>query len=1292
MKFGKRLAEEMIAQWKGDYVNYKRLKQFIHNADLHGDDFAEELFRLLQEELAKAEALFQELLQDLERGVETLLALSPHQLLEPPRKKGAFYRRRHPPGTGASSPNPNGGSAGYGSCSPTCVSPSISMASEETSPSRHGPPPLAPLPPAAASVQVTVEPSEDDLDSPGGRCSRFTEAVKNVFLRLIGDSYLKVIASNTPEAAYLEWNSNAHKLQHFAELNLEAIRKSLKKLKKHRRDEPDFSDDMEHIIARSRLSREQPALRQLMETVNMDFERKFGEPLDRYASLSISGHWHVQWRYVLLAVALFIAVLRAPGVLADDPPAHHCMALFALVMVLWLSEAIPFFCTAMLIPLVAVPLGIVSDPATGRPAAPAQASQILLGKVFNHVQILVMGGLTIGKAFAKTNIEMYAVSALHRLTAHRPALYLLALMLASCVLCAIVSNVAAPLLALSVLRHTLWEFRSDTTAPQGMLLGLAFACNLGGMLSPIASPQNAVAIAVLSFHNITFAQWVLVALPVVLITIVAAWAILLLVWRPFEDVLYIPLQVVDMASARKVSPLDRIIVLGVSGITIVLWVMPSNFIFGDTGIVALIPIVVFFGMGILSKEDFNTLSWHLMFLLAGGNMLGLCAHDSAMLDIFANSIRHTLVSTPPYTTVVAVTLAVGVVTTFVSHTVAAMTLLPIIAKIGFLMPHDDESWLSATPQSLVMIASLMCSGAMAFPISSFPNVNSLLAEDAQGKPYLRAKDFLFCGTLITLFFAACLITWMVPYTNGVAQRTAVKEEPERGAGCDLSLSLYIYIYIDYLHLEEEEEEQAVLPLIVVVESYETAQTLAALPTGVPMPGRTLRLLVTDMVRTHVREYGDGLVMTIFGSLRANPGDDEPRLRINLYNEWATAASFADAGDILLLKGFRLVKFPEVADGLPPRPPPRAGKAEDRRFFVVPIPSASVLRVIQKDPDTGVTSEVTVDPACMDEPKVRVMPIQPSPACPSDLQEALLSPPLLCLCLCLAPFILWSVASHPSFVVAVDSAAEKVHTIPGSGTQANGLTGNCIVSLGTSGLASFPSSLPRHPMEDALSPAGASGTAFMVGVRSVVTTVRSATAAAERQQAEAGYSIIGVVTLVIAVLFLVFLCVGVPILCYTCRPAQPTLPLYGARQRRLKRTTAAEGEMEVNVMSRMNALLGNDRNSAETAIAPLLGGRDTHESERWGGIRRWRETSSNPTLASKIRYACCNEMRPRRCASPYSARGIAYRLWTTRSVSLCVPTFFFFFVCGVHKLFVRIPPPRFLFGRAADLSPCRTGHP
>ncbi|EKG06196.1 sodium/sulfate symporter, putative [Trypanosoma cruzi] len=717
MKFGKRFQEEMVEQWRESYVNYKALKQLIYHSELSGVEFSRDFFAMVTEELEKAEGLFQDLLDELQQSHDELLEQDPDLPVMNPIRTLRFYRKRVHRDT--RSTNGSGDSEVFDS--------------------------------SRASSTVDPEP---------GRRGCIPSVVKSLFLLIIGDSHKRAFDEHAPRAKFAEWHSSAHKLQHFAELNLEAVRKAAKKLKKHRRREGDFTIAIEAEINRSRLVTLMPRLRSLMADIDSDYERKFGDSLDQYKNVAMQQAYHAKWQFVFLSAALFCLLMFLP-ILSEHPPAHNCVALFGLIVSLWITEAIPFFCTAMLIPIVAVPLGIIADPHTNEVANSTVASGIILGKVMDHVQILVLGGLTIGKALARTNLEAYAATALYRLTAHRPPLYLLGVMLWSGVLCAFVSNVAAPLLVLGVIQRTLWEFPEDTEAPHGILLGLAFACNIGGMLSPIASPQNAVAMNVLRFHSVSFAAWIAVALPIVLFSIVAAWAIILVVWKPFKDVKGIPLHVVSTESGKDTRVTDRVVVVVVSLITIILWIISPDVLFGDTGVVALIPIVVFFGTGILAKEDFNTLSWHLMFLLAGGNMLGLCAHDSKMLDILAHSMHGTLVSQPPYLTFVLVILVVALATTFVSHTVSAMILLPIIAKIGFLLPKQ-EGILSVTPAILVMLSALMCSGAMAFPISSFPNVNSLLAEDSTGQPYLKAKDFLFCGTLITLLFLFCLVTWMLP--------------------------------------------------------------------------------------------------------------------------------------------------------------------------------------------------------------------------------------------------------------------------------------------------------------------------------------------------------------------------------------------------------------------------------------------------------------------------------------------------------------------------------------------------
>ena len=89
-------------------------------------------------------------------------------------------------------------------------------------------------------------------------------------------------------------------------------------------------------------------------------------------------------------------------------------------------------------------------------------------------------------------------------------------------------------------------------------------------------------------------------------------------------------------------------VLIVSGITIALWCAEKSIegIVGDMGVIALIPLLAFFGTGILSKvchfpctkrllihqDDFHSFHWSIVFLAMGGIALGKATLSSGLLD------------------------------------------------------------------------------------------------------------------------------------------------------------------------------------------------------------------------------------------------------------------------------------------------------------------------------------------------------------------------------------------------------------------------------------------------------------------------------------------------------------------------------------------------------------------------------------------------------------------------------------------------------------------------------------
>jgi phosphate transporter len=128
-------------------------------------------------------------------------------------------------------------------------------------------------------------------------------------------------------------------------------------------------------------------------------------------------------------------------------------------------------------------------------------------------------------------------------------------------------------------------------------------------------------------------------------------------------------------------------------------------------------------------------------LLGGGNVLGMAITSSNLLSQMADIIIKMLPYSDPWTTLVIVLFFCLVVSTFVSHTVASLILMPIIAEVGLQL---------GKPKMFVIGAAFAVSGGMALPFSSFPNVNSMLIVDDFQKPYLSTSDFMKSGGLMSI--------------------------------------------------------------------------------------------------------------------------------------------------------------------------------------------------------------------------------------------------------------------------------------------------------------------------------------------------------------------------------------------------------------------------------------------------------------------------------------------------------------------------------------------------------------
>lgn len=414
---------------------------------------------------------------------------------------------------------------------------------------------------------------------------------------------------------------------------------------------------------------------------------------------------------LVVELAIFVVLLLVP--IMEKPEQQNCLAMLVFVSLLWATEVIPLFVTSLLIPFLTVVLKIMrSEDKPHHRLDSSDATKAVFAAMWTPVIMLLLGGFTIAAALSKYHIAKMLATFVLSKAGTRPRTVLLTNMFVGMFLSMWISNVAAPVLCFSIIQPMLRNLPADSHFPKALILGIALASNIGGAASPIASPQNIIALQ--NMHpGPSWGIWFFIALPVCIISILCIWILLLATFQPSKNTTIVPTR----PMRDRLSGVQYFII-AVTIATIILWCLSHQMehIFGDMGIIAIIPLVLFFGTGILTKEDFNNFLWTIIILAAGGLSLGKAVSSSGFLHTIAQAITARVADLSVYGVLVVFAGLILVVATFISHTVAALIILPLVRSVGEDMPDGH-------PNLLVMGSALMCSAAMGLPTSGFPNMS-----------------------------------------------------------------------------------------------------------------------------------------------------------------------------------------------------------------------------------------------------------------------------------------------------------------------------------------------------------------------------------------------------------------------------------------------------------------------------------------------------------------------------------------------------------------------------------------
>ena len=428
-----------------------------------------------------------------------------------------------------------------------------------------------------------------------------------------------------------------------------------------------------------------------------------------------------------------------------NPGARRCLAVTLFVAVLWSTTALPPFVTAFCIPFLVVALRILPFPATS-------AATTISMAFFDPVILLFLGGLTFAAALDKYQLNQRLALMVLRVAGPKPIWNLAALMGLSYFLSMWVTNVAASVVVVSIAKPIVDKLPKSDPYSKCMLIGIATACNTGGMSTPIASPQNAIAVLwVVKASNgqqaISFVTWMGYAVPVSLLLTIFAWGFLYWLYRPHCD--RVPLD-----QDTKLPPMSYVhyFILTVVVITILGW---CTFSFtqnasGNLGVISLFPIVAFYSVGILTKADYEKMSWSVLTLIGGGVAIGVAATQSQLLLILSNGLADLVGGSGAWVVSAAFVGLMAIISNFLPHSVVGIIVLPVVATTGVNIGRE---------KLVVMMAGLMNSGASCLPVSSFPNANSFAQKrPGETEEVLATMDYIKSGVPNLIACAAVLLS------------------------------------------------------------------------------------------------------------------------------------------------------------------------------------------------------------------------------------------------------------------------------------------------------------------------------------------------------------------------------------------------------------------------------------------------------------------------------------------------------------------------------------------------------
>ncbi|MDX1387546.1 MAG: DASS family sodium-coupled anion symporter [Acidobacteriota bacterium] len=433
---------------------------------------------------------------------------------------------------------------------------------------------------------------------------------------------------------------------------------------------------------------------------------------------------------LFLGPAVLGVVLALPTGLS--PEAHRLAAVFALVIVFWVTEAIPLGATALLGTALAVVFGV------------ADAKQAFAS--FGHpIIFLFLGSFLIAAAMARHGLDRrIALFVLSRSwVGERRARILLAFGAIAAFLSMWMSNTATTAMMLPIGLGVLAALPGEGGSggySTALMLMIAFSCNIGGIATPVGTPPNLIALGMFEQIldvKISFVQWMGFGVPVTIVCFVFAYIVIRRLFAVRSEVVEGAAETFRAERAKLGSwSAGEKAALTAFLVAVTFWTLPGilSLILGSGSVVArafdrllpesagaILAASLLFVIPVdWSRREFALdwrhavrIDWGTILLFGGGLALGSMAFSTGLAEAIGSAL---LSGSSEMSLVLLVLIAVfiaNVMTEFMSNTATANLLIPT-----FLALAGASSGSAILP---AIGATVGCSLAFCLPVATPPN-------------------------------------------------------------------------------------------------------------------------------------------------------------------------------------------------------------------------------------------------------------------------------------------------------------------------------------------------------------------------------------------------------------------------------------------------------------------------------------------------------------------------------------------------------------------------------------------